>query len=129
MAAEKDFENKVKDFLQSEGIYPSGFPENKMTRPSYGWYVKIWGGGYQSSGIPDMIINVRGHFVGAELKGETGRPSELQKLNLTRIRESEGFGFVLYPSAFNEFKEFIRNLKHDEWNRDSIPLIWKNRKR
>ena len=129
MAAEKDFENKVKEFLQSEGIYPSGFKENEMVASPCGWYFKVWGGGYQSSGIPDLIINVRGHFVGAELKGETGRPSELQILNLTRIRESEGFGFVLYPSAFNEFKEFIRNLKHEEWNRDSIPLIWKNRKR
>lgn len=31
---------------------------------------------------------------------------------------------VLYPSAFNRFKEFINELNHDNFNRD-MEVIWK----
>lgn len=125
MAQEKTFENRVKKWLHSVGIYPAGYPENKMDAAPVGWYFKVWGGGYQRSGIPDLILNVRGYFVAAELKAPDGTASELQLLNVRRINEAQGFAFVLYPSAFGEFKEFIEGLLHDEFSRDSIPTIWK----
>ena len=45
MGAEKAFENRVKDWLKSEGIYPAGCPEQEITIPACGWYFKVWGGG------------------------------------------------------------------------------------
>ena len=125
MAQEKTFENHVKKWLHSIGIYPAGYPQNKMTVEPVGWYFKVWGGGFQKSGIPDLIINVNGYFVAAELKAPDGTASELQLLNVRRINEACGFAFVLYPSAFNSFKQFIDGLTHDEFNRDQIPEIWK----
>lgn len=125
MAQEKTFENKVKKYFHSVGIYPAGFPKDKMTVAPAGWYVKIWGGGYQKSGIPDILACVNGYFVGIEVKAQDGKPSELQLLNVQRINDAGGFAFVLYPSKFAEFKAFIDGLLRDEFNRDQMPNIWK----
>ena len=125
MAQEKTFENHVKKWLHSIGIYPAGYPQNKMTVEPVGWYFKVWGGGFQKSGIPDLIINVKGYFVAAELKAPDGTASELQLLNVRRINETCGFAFVLYPSKFAEFKQFVDSLTHDTFDRDQIPTIWK----
>ena len=104
MAEEKNLENRLKKWLHKIGVYPAGFPEDKMTGKAVGWYFKVWGGGYQKSGIPDMILNINGHFLEIELKAQDGRPSELQKLNTNRIRDSGGDACFLYPSGFERFQ-------------------------
>lgn len=114
MAEEKNFEHKVERFLQECGIYPAGFPEDKMIAPANGWYFKVWGGGFQKSGIPDLILNVHGLFVAVELKAEHGRPSELQKLNTNRIRDSGGEACFLYPSGFEDFQSDITDILEED---------------
>ena len=52
MADEKLFENRIKKHFHSVGIYPAGYPSDRMDAPMVGWYTKIWGGGFQKSGIP-----------------------------------------------------------------------------
>lgn len=125
MAEEKQFEERVKAFLISEDIYPAGMPEDEKTAPDVGWYFKVWGGGYQTSGIPDILLCINGYFVAVELKGTTGRASDLQKKNIQAMRTAGGFVFVLYPSAEERFKQFVRNLKHGIYNRDEIPMVWR----
>lgn len=110
MAEEKNYENKVKNWFHSVGIYPSGFPSERMKAPLIGWYTKIWGGGFQKSGIPDLIACINGRFVSIELKASNGRPSELQKLNTGRINEACGIGVFLYPNGFEEFKELVNSI-------------------
>lgn len=105
MADEKLFENRIKKYFHSVGIYPAGFPSDRMDAPMVGWYTKIWGGGFQKSGIPDLICCVSGMFMAVEVKASTGRPSELQRLNIERIRDSIGIGVFLYPSGFEKFKD------------------------
>ena len=69
MAAEKSFEDKLKDWLESEGIYALGTEQQKMTTPPCGYWEKRWGGGkYIKSGMPDMHIVVYGISIEAELK-------------------------------------------------------------
>ena len=111
MAGEKLFENRVKKWLQSEGIYPAGCPIQEMSAPLCGWYFKVWGGGFQKSGIPDLIINVNGFFMGVELKADHGSPSELQKKNVGMINQGNGVGIILYPTGFNDFKEIVKGVK------------------
>ena len=80
MAAEKAFEEKLKDWLESEGIYALGTERQKMTTEPCGYWEKRWGGGkYTKAGMPDMHIVVNGISVEAELKAPNGRPSPLQK--------------------------------------------------
>lgn len=110
MAAEKQFENKVKNWLEAQGIYAAGKPEDKKTVPEIGWFIKIWGGGYQKSGIPDLLICVNGFFISCELKGDDGRPSDLQKKNTAAINKSNGIGIILYPDGFEQFKKIVKGV-------------------
>ena len=107
MAEEKSFENKVKKWLEFKGIYAAGKPEHEKTKPERGWFMKVWGGGMQKSGIPDLIICVNGFFISCELKSKTGRPSELQKKNTAAINHSNGIGIILYPDGFDQFQKII----------------------
>ena len=110
MAAEKQFEKKVEKYLMSIGVYQAGFPSNKMEADQTGWFTKIWGGGYQKSGIPDLLLCVNGIFISVELKAPNGRPSELQKMNTARINNSGGIGIVLKPDGFENFKEIMEGV-------------------
>lgn len=110
MAQEKTFENKIKKYLESRGA----------------WFVKYWvGAQYTKSGVPDILACVNGYFVGIEVKAPNGKPSEIQLYNVRKINAAGGFAFVLYPSKFDAFKQFIEGLERDEFNRAEIPEIWK----
>ena len=99
MAAEKQFENKVKAFLKEQGC----------------WYIKYWGGGgFTKSGIPDLLICCNGRFVAVEVKASTGKPSDLQLKKIRDIRKAGGVAFTLYPDQFEEFKHMIINMKEDK---------------
>lgn len=112
MAGEKNFENRLKKWLESEGIYPLGYPKDKMTVKPCGYWEKRWGGGrYVKAGLPDMRIIVNGIALEVELKANDGSPSELQKRSIKQINNSGGFGFVLYPEGFLEFKEIVKGVK------------------
>lgn len=94
MPSEKSFENKVKKFLKSKNI----------------WYVKFFANGFTQKGIPDLLCCVKGFFLAIEIKSEEGRPSPLQLYTIDKIKQAGGFALVLYPSQFEDFKNFINNL-------------------
>lgn len=111
MAGEKGFESRVRRYLESEGVYVAGTPKQDMTAPVCGWYVKIWGGGFQKSGVPDLLLCVNGFFLGVELKSDTGTASDLQKKNIVHINRGGGIGVILYPKGFEQFKNIIEGVK------------------
>ncbi len=109
---EKRFEEKLKTWLESEGIYALGTERQKMTVPPCGYWEKRWGGGkYVKAGMPDMHIVVNSISIEAELKAEDGKPSELQIQKLNQIDDSHCVGMVLYPKDFDNFKKLIRYIK------------------
>lgn len=110
MAEEKNFENRIKNYFHSVGIYPAGYPEHKMNADPVGWYFKVWGGGFQKAGIPDLICCIRGRFISIEVKASHGSATEIQKINTNRIRDSGGDGVILFPSGFEQFKEELNTL-------------------
>lgn len=95
MAAEKNFENKVKKFLEEEGCY----------------FIKTHGDRFSRIGTPDLIICCNGRFVGIELKAPNGKPSPLQEYHIEEIRKAGGLAEVLYPKDFETFKADIRRIK------------------
>ena len=98
MAGEKNFENRLKKWLEDEGIYPLGEPVNRMSAPPCGYWEKRWGGGrYVKSGLPDMRIVVKGLALEVELKATTGTPSEL------------------HPEGFETFKKIVKGVKQCEF--------------
>lgn len=107
---EKSYENKIKQFLESVGVYGAGTPLQNKTVKQVGWYVKIWGGGFQRAGIPDILANVNGKFVAIEVKGKGGKPSVLQEINVEEINLSNGLAVITYPKDFEKLKSDIKGL-------------------
>lgn len=100
MAQEKSFENKVKRYLESNGVYPFGTPAQDITVPIIGYYEKRWGGGqFAKAGLPDLHIVIRGQSIESELKAPNGKPSVLQLKNLELINSSDSIGHILVENA------------------------------
>lgn len=94
MATEKQFENKIKDYLKSKGC----------------WHVKFFANGMTRSGIPDILACVNGRFVAIEVKAENGRPSKLQLWNVEKIKEANGIAVIAYPKDWEKLKQLIDDL-------------------
>jgi hypothetical protein len=111
MAQEKSFEEKLKRWLESEGIYRLGTPQQDMLAEPCGYWEKRWGSKYSGAGWPDMHIVVNGVSLEVELKAPNGRPSELQIQKLNQIDEAGCIGLVLFPKDFDKFQQLIRYIK------------------
>lgn len=98
MAEEKQFENRIKSWLDSKEI----------------WYVKYFANRNTKVGIPDILACVSGHFVAIEVKASNGKPSSLQLMNRKKIRDANGIAVILYPDQFEKFKMFIEDIIADE---------------
>ena len=71
---EKQFEEQVKRWLESVGIYRLGTAADQMTVQPAGYWLKRWGGSkYIPAGVPDMQITVGVFNFDVELKSETGK--------------------------------------------------------
>ena len=99
MAAEKQFENKIKAELHRRGA----------------WKVKFFANAYTPSGIPDVIACYKGRFLGIEVKGGSSYGlTDLQKYNLKKIREAGGIGICVYPSGWQQFLNLLDRLDAGE---------------
>ena len=94
MAQEKVFENKVKAYLKSIGAY----------------FIKTHGDRFSKVGTPDILACVNGHFIGIEVKAPNGKPSELQLYHIEQIKKAGGYGVILYPKDFENFKDDMEDL-------------------
>lgn len=105
---EKQFENKVKQFLKEKGC----------------WILKTWSNGVQRDGVPDLLICCNGLFIGVELKAKNGKPSKLQLWNVNGIRDAGGIAIVLYPDQFDQFKRMIELLISGNPNSYKIQYVF-----
>ena len=95
MAAEKNFENKIKKYLEDHNC----------------WYIKYFANRMTKSGVPDILACVNGRFIGIEVKANNGHPSELQIWNRDKIREAGGIAIIIYPDQFEDFNVLIDLLE------------------
>lgn len=108
MAAEKNFENKVKKYLSDHGY----------------WYIKYWAGAqFTKEGIPDILACIDGKFFAIEIKAANGKPTIIQLVNLRKIRQAGGIGILLYPKDFEQFKAYIEKDLHTvDWYYKNIKM-------
>ena len=92
---ESVFQQKVLKFLKDKKIYVIKFNASGLTKV----------------GVPDILMCLRGRFVGIEAKTDTGKQSELQKYNAQEIIKSGGEYILLRPKQFDEFKELINKYE------------------
>ena len=112
MGQEKNFEDRIKEYLKSKGS----------------WFVKYWGGGeFTKSGVPDILSCINGYFVGIEVKARYGKPSVLQLQNLKKIHLAGGYAVLLYPDEWELFKNFVDCLFLDKDNADANYTVLKER--
>ena len=124
MAAEKMFENKIKNYLKNHGVYPLGTPEDKMAVKPVGYYEKRWGGGrFVKSGLPDLHIVIRGMSLEVEVKAQDGIESELQKQKREQIIASGALAYVVYPSGWLRLKDIIDGLLIEKFNREEEVIL------
>lgn len=107
---EKQFENKIKRWLEDNGIYSAGTPKQKKQKEQVGWFIKVWGGGFQRAGIPDIIGLINGRFIALEVKAKNGKASILQEQNIKFINKSGGIGMIVYPKDFEKMKAKVKGL-------------------
>lgn len=108
MAAEKQFENKIKAELHRRGA--------RQGRPGGGtWFVKFFANAFTPSGIPDVLACYNGRFLGIEVKGGSSYGlTDLQRYNLQKIRDAGGIGICVYPSGWEQFLELLDRLDAGE---------------
>lgn len=113
MAQEKNLENRIKDWMTERGSY----------------FIKYWAGAsYTKKGIPDLLCCLDGYFFGIEVKAPDGVPTLLQLVNLERIRRAGGYGILLYPKDFEQFKELVEHKSQtNPWYLENIyeQKVWK----
>lgn len=105
MASEKNFENRLRDWLDFRGI----------------WQVKYFANRNTLVGIPDVLAcGPHGKFMGLELKGNRGKPSPLQIWHARKICQSGGIGLIIWPEDFDAFKSLVMRLEAGEEYDDLI---------
>ena len=70
-------------------------------------------GGWGSSGVPDIVACVRGHFVGIECKAGKNRPTRLQEANLDKISQSGGVALVINENSIETLDTMLSQLGDD----------------
>lgn len=107
MAAEKQFENKIKNYLKSKKCY----------------CVKYFGCMYSTSGTPDLLCCINGYFVAIEVKAQNGIVSDLQEEKIKSIRKAGGFAYAAYPSGWDKLKNIIDGILEDKFNKDEEMIL------
>lgn len=79
------------------------------------WFFKVGGNAAQKSGIPDILVCIKGRFIAIELKREdgSGKPSEQQIIECKKINRAGGIAIVS-----DDFKE-VKNLLNTIYNQES----------
>jgi hypothetical protein len=70
--------------------------------------------GYGSSGVPDIVGCYKGMFFAFECKAGSNKPTALQELNMSKIRNAGGAALVVNESNVLFVKEFLEGLAQEE---------------
>ena len=108
MKNESQLVSQIKNYLKSKGAYCE----------------KIFGGGFQASGIPDILCCYKGLFIAIEVKSPTGkgRASDVQKLKIKAIRDSGGLAFI--TDNFEEVERVFNWIDNSKYGYNVIPYMY-----
>ncbi len=94
MTPEAKVKKKVVDILKTVGAYYF-FPAT---------------GGFGRSGVPDIIVCLKGQFIGLECKAGNNKPTALQERELQRIVDAGGRAFVINESNIDRLAPHLIKL-------------------
>lgn len=70
--------------------------------------------GFGSSGVPDIVGCYKGRFFGIECKANGNKPTELQKINLTKIEGAGGIALVIDETNVADVTRFLRAMTYED---------------
>lgn len=97
MTPEAKVKAKVKQILKDHGAY--------FFMPATG--------GYGRSGVPDIIALYKGVFIGIECKANGNTATELQKIQLNKIRDSGGKALVIDENNIGDLSTLLLYLQDE----------------
>lgn len=91
MTPEGKVKKQVKKLLEEVGAY----------------YFSPMTSGYGKSGVPDIVVCYKSHFVGIECKAGKNKTTEIQDRNLIAIKKNGGIAVVVNENNLDELKEML----------------------
>lgn len=114
IAEEKQYENKVRKWLEQHGVYRIGTPKQKMKVPQRGIYMKNFGCQFTVNGTPDYILDIKGRAIWLEFKATKGRPSIPQVRIVDNINSWGGTARIIYPKDFNDVCKLLEEVINEK---------------
>lgn len=90
-----------------------------LIRDRGGYAENIWGGGFQSAGIPDILACYKGVFLGIEVKVGKNKPSALQQAKVNLINQSGGLAVVTWDST-EQVEAMLDFIDHKAGSKKSV---------
>lgn len=101
-AFEKTLQTSVMKYLKERGYYAINVPGNAFT-----------------SGVPDILVCIRGRYVALELKAADGTLRPLQKVRINSIRRAGGIAEAV--RSLDRVKEIIGTIERgEEWEANPL---------
>ena len=97
LTPEKKVKNKCVTLIKAYGVYYF-FPSMN---------------GFGRSGVPDIICCANGVFLGVECKAGKNEPTELQLLEMKKIRDAGGKTLVVNEENISELEEILKELTNE----------------
>lgn len=94
MTPEGKVKKQVKKLLEEVGAY----------------YFSPMTSGYGKSGVPDIVVCYKSHFVGIECKAGKNKTTEIQDRNLIAIKKNGGIAVVVNENNLDELKEMLHGM-------------------
>lgn len=79
------------------------------------WYCMPIGTMYGKSGVPDFIGTAYGYFFSIETKAGKNKPTGLQNLVMSKIKEAGGYALVINEDNIDGIQEMIQECE-DKYN-------------
>jgi hypothetical protein len=66
--------------------------------------------GYMQTGVPDIVVCYRNHFLGIECKANGNKTTVIQDRNLVAIEKNGGIALVVDENNLDQLKEMLHGM-------------------
>jgi hypothetical protein len=82
----------------------------KMLKELEAYYFYPVASGYMRTGVPDIVVCYKSHFLGIECKANGNRTTEIQDRNLVAIKKNGGIAVVIDENNLDQLKEMLYGM-------------------
>ena len=82
----------------------------KMLKELDAYYFYPVASGYMRTGVPDIVVCYRNHFLGIECKANGNKTTEIQDRNLVAIKKNGGIALVVDENNLDQLKEMLHGM-------------------